>query len=368
MAVKTTYSSNPQIYPAVNEIKERIGNIKSKAIIYFASSQYEPNELADTMQSAFPEALTFGCTTAGELISGAMLKNSIVVMAFDGDSISDIKAVVMKDIKRGNTVREAFRCFESHFGESMMDMNVANYAGIILVDGLSGKEEEIMDTIGDLTNVMFVGGSAGDDLKFNSTYVFAKGKAYTNAALLVLFKPAAGFSILKTQSFDVLDRTLVANKVNEAERTVLEFNGKPAVEAYAGALGVSPETADKYFMSNPVGLMMGDEPYVRSPQRVAGGKMVFYCNVLEGMELSLLKSGDIVKKTRDDLTHALEELNGASGIINFHCILRTLQLENEDKPQEYADIFTDIPTIGFSTYGEEYIGHINQTSTMLLIK
>lgn len=57
-----------------------------------------------------------------------------------------------------------------------------------------------------------------------------------------------------------------------------------------------------------------------------------------------------------------------SGIVNFHCILRTLDLERQGQTEAYGRIFADIPTIGFSTYGEEYVGHINQTSTMLLFQ
>ena len=34
------------------------------------------------------------------------------------------------------------------------------------------------------------------------------------------------------------------------------------------------EEASQAFMHNPVGVMVGDEPYVRSPQRFAGDRMV----------------------------------------------------------------------------------------------
>ena len=61
-------------------------------------------------------------------------------------------------------------------------------------------------------------------------------------------------------------------------------------------------------------------------------------------------------------------MDHVSGMLNFHCILRTLELKSKHQTEAYGRLFSDIPTIGFSTYGEAYLGHINQTSTMLLFK
>ena len=56
------------------------------------------------------------------------------------------------------------------------------------------------------------------------------------------------------------------------------------------------------------------------------------------------------------------------GILNFNCILRTRELQSTEQSCAYGELFTDVPTVGFSTYGEEYLGHINQTATMLLLR
>ena len=62
------------------------------------------------------------------------------------------------------------------------------------------------------------------------------------------------------------------------------------------------------------------------------------------------------------------ELGGLSGILNFNRILRTLELEKKGQGEAYGKPFADAPTVGFSTYGEEYLGHISQTATMLVLR
>jgi hypothetical protein len=368
MKITTAYSTEPNPEKAAFDIQSQMAGSEPRAVIFFASSQYDPEGICLGMKKAFPLADTFGCSTSGEIVSGQMLKNAIVAMGLTADVIEDLNLQIVEGIQNENRVDAAFRGFAGYFKADPFAMDVNEYVGLILVDGLRMAEEKLMDRIGELSNIFFIGGSAGDDLKFSRTWVYANGKAYTDAALLALLKPKVKFSFIKTQSFNPCPAKLIATKVNLSDRKVEEFNHKPAAVAYAEAVGTSADQAAQYFMSNPVGLIIDDEPYVRSPQRIEADAMHFYCNVMEGMEMTLLESSDIVKDTRAAVAEKLAELGHISGIINFNCILRTLELEKEGLTEAYAGIFSDIPTIGFSTYGEEFIGHINQTATMLVFE
>lgn len=366
MTILTAYSTEPDPDKAASQIRSQMDGFNPCCIIFFASTQYLPQAIGRSMQAAFPAAQTLGCSTAGEIVTGKMLKNSIVAMGFDSNVIQDMNVQVVHHIQNSNLVDEAFAGFCDYFKADPFSMDVDRYVGIILVDGLRGAEEKLMDRIGELSNLFFIGGSAGDDLKFSQTWVYANGKSYTDAALLALLKPAVGFSFIKTQSFKTRACKLKATKVKLSERKVMEFDHRPAVEAYAEAIGTPVDQLEDHFMSNPIGLVIDDEPFVRSPQRIDGNGMHFYCNVMAGMELTLLESTDIVTDTRAAVDRKRREMEYISGIINFHCILRTLELEKNGATDAYGSIFSDIPTVGFSTYGEEFIGHINQTSTMLV--
>jgi hypothetical protein len=174
----------------------------------------------------------------------------------------------------------------------------------------------------------------------------------------------AGYRIIKTQSFCRAGKSLTPTRVDAEKREVIEFDGKPASQAYMEAVGAdSLDEAARHFMSNPVGLMNGDDPYVRSPQVFAGQALKFYCAVSPDVDLELLQSTDIVADTGKALADA--NCDGkVIGILNFNCILRTLELKSLDKTVEYGSLFK-VPTAGFSTYGEADIGHINQTATMV---
>lgn len=370
--IKSAYSTRSSEEDVVLDIKNQLSFCSARVIIFFASSTFDLNRLSNLMQIAFDNCLVIGCSTAGEMVSGKLLNNSVVAMAINSNIISDAKVEVIEHIKESDDVNEAFISFAKYFNESTYTMDVTKYAGIVLIDGVSMKEERIMDLIGNMTNVFFIGGSAGDDSRFVRTHVCANGRSYTDSAILLMLKinDNAEFSIIKTQSFKALNHKFVASKVNEENREVIEFNNRPALSAYSEAVGASSaEDAQKHFMTNPVGLFIGEnEMFVRSPQQIKGTSILFYCNILEGMEVRLLESTDIVEDTRKALEDKIGEFGKIDGIIDFDCVERRLTLKKKNQEIQYGEIFKDIPTIGFATYGEEYIGHLNQTATMLVFK
>lgn len=367
MSIKSGYSASHNIGEAVKEIKNQIGADNTKMIVFFASAEINPNLLALEFEKNFNDCVSFGCTTYEQVINGKKLKNSIVAMSFDDEIIDDVKVEVLNNSNIEESVNTAFRNFEEHYKTPTNNLNFQNYFGITLIDGLSMSEERIIDKIMDLTNVFFVGGSASDNLEFRETHVFCNGKAYPNTSILALVKPKAVFELLKTQSFKILNKKLLPTKVDKETRTVYEFNHIPAVKAYAQALNIEPYQLPDYFMSNPLGLIINNQPFVKSPRKVKGNALVFHCEVSEGVELSLLESDDIVGETQRMLNET-DYQNTVKGILNFDCVLRSLELKNKGLTEEYAKIFSNVPTIGFSTYGEQYLSHINQTSTMILFK
>lgn len=365
MPIRTAYSTKP-LPDAITELQGELGR-KARVVLFFASAGYDPVALSRQMQEAFPDACVAGCSAAGEIAQGKMLTGSVAAMVLDDETVEDAAAVTVEKLGAEIDIRGALQKLENHFQGCASDWDIGKYVGLVLIDGLSGAEERLMEKLGDSTDVFFVGGSAGDDMKFEATHVCAGGHASTDSAVLVLLRLRRGFTIVKTQSFRRFGRSLTATAVDETRRTVIEFNHQPALTAYAEALGVRREEATGHFFQHPLGLMVDGEPFVRSPQKAENGSIVFYCHIKQGMELEVLEATDIVTDTRQ----AIEEqaaLGHIAGLIDFQCILRTLQLRQENRCDQYGAIFDGIPNVGFSTYGEAYLGHLNQTSTMLLFR
>jgi hypothetical protein len=353
---------------AVEELRGQCGDPKPRFVLFFAGTRYDPQALSAALQSAFAGSTVAGGSTAGEIAAGKMMTGAVATMFFPQDVVEDAAVAVIEDVRSHTSGGSACSQLARYFQAPVASLDLKRHVGLVLVDGLSGAEERLMEKIGDCSDLLFVGGAAGDDLKFDKTYVCSGGKAYTNAAVVIVLRLKNGFEILKTQSFVLSGRRLTATRVNEEQRKVLEFDGRAAVHAYADAIGVPPGEVAARFLDHPLGLMVNGEPFVRSPQRVDGESILFYCQIKEGMRLEVLTGTDIVADTKAALAAARSRLGHIAGLIDFHCILRTLDLRQQGRCDQYGEIFAGLPAIGFSTYGEEYLGHMNQTSTMLLFR
>ena len=105
MNIVTAYSTESSPEKAVEQIQSQLASNSPQAVIFFASSQYDPEAISQSMQKAFPGAQTFGCSTSGEIVSGKMLKSSIVAMGLNAEVLQDFNLQIVEKIQSQNRVQ-----------------------------------------------------------------------------------------------------------------------------------------------------------------------------------------------------------------------------------------------------------------------
>jgi hypothetical protein len=366
--VSTAFSDQASTAAALDEVLAQLGDVEPRAIAFFCAPDHDGVAISRALKEKYPTAENIGCTTAGAFNERGSSAKGLSVVALSANKVRRSAAALARF---DDGVDTGIRAACDQLGRALeLDLRSADpkrYVGLTLVEGLRMKEEEANDALGNVAPLLsFVGGSAGDALGFKETRVFANGLSSNDGAALLLLDMAVPFTIAKTCSFEPSGRKFTITRADVANRIVYEFNGRPAVEEYARALGLETVNND-VFMSHPVGLMIDGKPWIRSPQQtVTGGGVKFYCRILEGMEVDLMNSTDLIGDTKLMMENAAKELGGTiGGGVVFNCILRRLELDAKNLHGPFLDCL-DFPAGGFHTYGESWLGHINQTATALL--
>ena len=133
-----------------------------------------------------------------------------------------------------------------------------------------------------------------------------------------------------------------------------------------GNVVIANSIQTKMYLKGIAGVVADTEIFVRTFNQIQDGGVTLHCGLPEGTEINVLEIGNIV----DDTKKALDETISyePAGVINFNCLYRTLEILNENQVEPYCALFGRYPSIGFSTNGEAFLGHINETSTILVIK
>jgi hypothetical protein len=251
----------------------------------------------------------------------------------------------------------------------LRELDPESWVGVVLNEGLHGNEEEVAAVLGHVAPFLsFVGGSAGDNLKIVECTVFCEGRKSTNGSVLLLLELAVPYTIVKTSSFEPTETRVRITKVKH--RVVYEIDGQPALQRYAELVGVKPEeVGNVVFMGNPLGLMIDGEPWVRSPAAIMpDGGIMFGCRIIEGSELYLLRSTELVGDTKAALAAGAAKLGGKPSVgLLFNCAHRCVEIDVKQLHARFLDAISEFPVAGFHSYGESYLAQLNQTLVGLLL-
>ncbi|MCW8400473.1 FIST C-terminal domain-containing protein [Legionella sp. PATHC038] len=347
---------------AAREFYEAVKQPNMELVIFFCSSEYDLDVLADEMKYLFTGIQVVGCTTAGEIGPAGYRDHSLTGVSF---SATDFKAVagLLTNLQQF----QISKC--QHFTQELLQRmerqaDTQNSFAFLLIDGLSIREEPVTRILqSELGKIPLVGGSAGDSLNFNSTYVYFEGHFHSDSAIVTLVTTKLPFKIFKTQHFIATEKRLVVTEADTTHRRVKEINGLPAAQEYARILGIDAHGLDPMrFAASPIVVMIDGTNYVRSIQKAnSDGSLTFFCAIENGLVLRVAKGVDLLHNLEENFGKLRSEIGPPQLVLGCDCILRKLEVSPEII-NRINDIFQQNNTIGFNTYGEQFRGvHVNQT-------
>ncbi len=392
------HSDNPK-----EAVKQAMENIKNPVLtIVFFSSNHNPQEVYNTIKEEVGNSHIIGGTTAGEFSSlkDKPTENEVVVMVIESPYLK-VGVGVCENISNNpyecgmNAISNSYSslkdnptasalisvAFMNKKSEDILKMKP--FVSLVLPDGLAGNEEDflkgIISKVG--TGVPVVGGSTGDNLKFDKTYQIANG-VYTNSGIVATLSSALKIGLGYCHPYYPTEKGAVVTK--SEGRTVYELNNRPAAEVLKELLGVD-ELTPEIFAKYPMGVKSTDvygEYVIKSIMcENEDGSLTFYAQVLEGSYLSVMDTNKeyAIESFKKAIKNALQSAGNpkkVGAVIVFNCILRHLlkdRLGINDLNIIKEVVGEDVPVIGFNTYGEQgattggSIGHYNQTATILII-
>ena len=370
MSIRTGRSLLRDEKKAVSEFHKMVHQPDTEAVIFFCSSKYDLDVLGRELAEHFDCPL-IGCTTAGEISTLGYQEGGIV-----GASLSSKQLRIHHHIlfplsqyslseagKLASTIRSNLSLIKEFDRQRMF--------GFILIDGLSMLEEVIMASLFTcFEGIPIIGGSAGDDLKLQNTYIYDDGQFRSDAAVFTIFETTLPFLTFKTQHFEPTDTMIVITGADPAKRIITEINGEAAALEYSRLLGLELDQLNStVFSENPLLLRIGGEWYVRSIQKSnADNSLSMFSAIEEGLVLTIGKGTNIIGNFKDQIALFEKKIPQNRFFILCDCILRKLELNDRGNICEINQMLGGFNAIGFSTYGEQFNSiHVNQTLTGVVI-
>ena len=337
------------------------------ASIFFSQDCVDPAELTEALGRHAPGLRYAGCSTAGEITPDGYAEGCIIATLFPSDRFS-ASARMIRNVSsaRMETIVQDVRLLRRTFEAQQVSPGGRTFA-VLLIDGLSRAEEAVTSALyWSLDDIPLVGGSAGDNMRFDRTTLIHNGEVASDCAILMLVHSVVPFDVFKTENFNPTDQKLVVTASDPDTRTVHEINAEPAAEAYAAAIGIDAGSLTPMsFASYPVVVRVGGEYYCRSIQKVnPDGSLTFFCAIDNGIVLTIAEPMGMVESTRAKLRDVADGLGGIDVVLGFDCVLRRLDAQNRQNLKAISSLYRDNNIIGFGTYGEQYRSmHLNQTFT-----
>ena len=320
------------------------------------------HEVNAHLSKAFPGVPVFGCSSAGQITTEGYDDQALLLLGFPRVNFR-CASLLFRDLRPENAT--TFAAEAQKQAERFRHTAGWNRFALIVADGLSKQEDLLVSTLDAvLQDVPIFGGSAGDGMKFEETFVLHDGEVHSRSAVLLLIETDLHFKGLTFDHFQPAGAQIVITSADPEDRLVHEINGAPAAEEYARLVGCDTDAlSPEVFAENPMMLRHNLTHYARAiSDAKPDGTLSLMAAIDDGLILTLGKASGSLQALLNGLSSQDAAGRPPDFILGFDCFLRRLEFEQKQLTSQVSDILRSHRVIGFNTYGEQKSGiHMNQT-------
>lgn len=337
-----------------DEIKSKLNGKSPHAVLVFASSRYNYEELLNALVSGCTPNSLIGCSSAGEFTREKQKEGAVCAVGLWSDRLK-FSAGIGQNIRRSQA--EAAEQMVSTF-KGIHSHEFRYHTAIVMSDALAGYTDDFIQELTLKTGGKYqlVGGGAGDDAKFEETEVFFGKKSYKDAAVALEIVSNEPIGIGVQHGWEASSRAM---RVTEADGSkLISVDSMPAVEAFQEFAEQTKQTFDQknpipFFLHNVIGLHTSNGYKLRVPLSInSDGSISCASNVPEGSTIHIMRTSNASAANAASMAAeaALAQLNGNEPrvAIFFDCVATRLRMG--------VDFGVELNSLAKALKGAEFVG------------
>lgn len=356
----------PQVVAARGEIDAveagivaGLAGLGPSLILFFAADGAQVAPLSGRLSARFgPDCCVLGCSSAGAFDFSGYADEGVIAIGFPAGSFR-AEAVWLSRLRQ-HLALDWMAALRDLAGRVPAQPDRSRF-GLLLIDGLSGREELVAATVdAAVPELLVLGGSAADGLRFDQTQLAMNGEARPESALFCMVSTDFAVEEVVYDHFSAVGTRMVVTHADPDNRLLTEIDAEPAAAEYARQIGVAvADLGPSAFAHNPLLERSGGRHYVRAISGVTpDGGLTLMSSVETGAVLSIGRAQGLI----DGFSARMERLGPAELVLGFDCIMRRIAIEQAGEQEAVAALCRDFRIAGFNTYGEQHGGiHVNQT-------
>lgn len=348
------YSADEDPVRAGREAAETAASSSGKPVLtlLFTTDSCDQQKVYGSVRDVVAGSSIAGMCAGGIILDDRVFSKGVGVLTISGDELR--VATSLQTSLSGNPYLAGERA-----GEELAACGINEGSVFVFPDGFCSN---IADMVRGLYNKLgpshcYIGGGAGDNLKFFRTYQFSDTGVWTDAVSVALVSGINIQTAIGHGWMPIGDPLVITTSRG---RRVSEIDGRPAFYAYAERFkGITTEGFPEIAMKHPLGFQdIAGNYFLRDPLYVNPDRAIDFITEVPGNAVGNIMHGrveDLVNAAGEVARRAAGRVDNPRFVLVCDCISRHLLMgtdfEKELKAVR-ASVGSDVPIIGVLTFGE----------------